>query len=67
MIVELLDISEIGAGSFAVRQQEVSARGNLIFTVIQGFEARLLRKPICDWPVMVANRDQLHMWVMIAA
>ena len=40
MIVELLDISEIGAGSFAVRQQEVELQG-LIFNVLQGLESRV--------------------------
>jgi len=58
MIVELLDISEIGAGSFAVRQQEVHIE-ELMFTVIQGFDARI-QKADLKLAMMVANRDKLH-------
>jgi signal transduction histidine kinase len=57
MIVELLDISEIGAGSFAVRQYDVRLP-ELIFTVIQGLKARI-EKAQLDLAVMVTNRDKL--------
>ncbi|MBN1679790.1 MAG: PAS domain-containing protein [Anaerolineae bacterium] len=57
MIIELLDISEIGAGSFAVREQEVALE-ELVFTVVQGFAPRL-RKADLRLGVMVANRDRL--------
>jgi signal transduction histidine kinase len=58
MIVELLDISEIGAGSFAVRQQEVQL-DSVIFTVLQGFESRLQKADL--WlDIMVTNRDKLR-------
>jgi signal transduction histidine kinase len=58
MIVELLDISEIGAGSFAVRQQEVALE-NLIFTVIEGLDTRI-QKAGLSLSVMVVNRDKLR-------
>ena len=57
MIVELLDISEIGAGSFAVRQQEVNI-AEMIFTVIQGLQPRI-KKADHSISVMVANREKL--------
>ena len=57
MIVELLDISEIGAGSFAVRQQDVELEG-LVFTVIQGLGARI-EKAGLSLAVMVTNREKL--------
>ncbi len=58
MIVELLDISEIGAGSFAVRQQTVMLEA-LVFTVLRGFDARL-KKSDLHVGVMVSNRQQLQ-------
>lgn len=58
MIVELLDISEIGAGSFAVRQQEVDL-AELVFTVIQGLTSRI-EKAGLQLSVMVSNREKLH-------
>lgn len=57
MIVELLDISEIGAGSFAVRQQDVPM-AELIFTVVQGLKPDFEKAEI-DLAVMVSNRDRL--------
>jgi two-component system phosphate regulon sensor histidine kinase PhoR len=57
MIVELLDISEISAGSFAVRQREVYLP-ELIFTVIQGLRTRIEGARL-DLGVMVTNRDRL--------
>ena len=57
MIVELLDISEIGAGSFAVRQQDVNI-AEMIFTVIQGLQPRIKTAGL-SLSVMVANREQL--------
>lgn len=60
MIVELLDISEIGAGSFAVRHQPVVLE-ELIFTVIKGFEARLVKAEL-RLAVMVTNRDKLRIF-----
>lgn len=57
MIVELLDISEIGAGSFAVRHQEVDIAG-MIFTVVKGLEARV-RKAELQIATMITNRRYL--------
>jgi signal transduction histidine kinase len=57
MIVELLDISEIGAGSFAVRQQDVQI-AELIFTVLRGLQSRI-EKAGLGLAVMVSNRDKL--------
>ncbi|GEM_PF-264632 len=58
MIVELLDISEIGAGSFAVRQQDV-ALDELVFTVMMGLDSRV-QKAGLSIAVMVANPDNLR-------
>ena len=58
MIVELLDISEIGAGSFAVRQHDV-ALPEMIFNVIQGLKPRLESQNL-SLAVMVTNRDRLN-------
>ncbi|WP_119067157.1 sensor histidine kinase [Aggregatilinea lenta] len=58
MIIELLDISEIGAGSFAVRQQPVTLE-SLVFTVLRGFDARL-KKADLRVGVMVSNREHLR-------
>jgi len=57
MIIELLDISEIGAGSFAVREQEVHLP-QLVFNVIQGLESRI-RKAELSLGVMVVNDREL--------
>lgn len=57
MIVELLDISEIGAGSFDVRRHDV-AMAELVFTVIQGLKPDFEKAEI-DLAVMVSNRDRL--------
>lgn len=57
MIVELLDISEIGAGSFAVRQQPVNLP-ELVFNVVQGYKTPL-EKADLGLGVMVTNRDRL--------
>jgi signal transduction histidine kinase len=58
MIVELLDISEIGAGSFAVRQQEINLT-ELVFNVIQGLKSRIEKNQLMI-DVMVANRNRLN-------
>lgn len=57
MIIELLDISEIGAGSFAVREQEVRLP-QLAFNVIQGLESRIRRAEL-SLGVMVVNDQRL--------
>ncbi|MBN1200676.1 MAG: hypothetical protein JXJ20_02350 [Anaerolineae bacterium] len=57
MIIELLDISEIGAGSFAVRELDIDLP-TLIFTVIKGLEPRI-HKADLDVDVWVTNRDRL--------
>ncbi len=57
MIVELLDISEISAGSFAVRQRDVYLP-ELLFTVIQGLRPRIEGARL-NLGVMVTNRDRL--------
>ncbi|MCC7448300.1 MAG: PAS domain-containing protein [Anaerolineae bacterium] len=54
MIVELLDISEISAGSFAVRKQEL-ALDELALDVVKGQEARI-KKNNLNVGVMVVNR-----------
>jgi signal transduction histidine kinase len=59
MIIELLDISEIGAGSFAVRQQDVELEA-LLFRIIHGFDARI-RKVDLTIGVMIAARRNLHL------
>ncbi len=53
MIVELLDISEISAGSFAVRTQEL-ALDELVLDVIKGQEARI-KKANLNVGLMVVN------------
>ncbi|NDJ77147.1 MAG: PAS domain-containing sensor histidine kinase [Chloroflexi bacterium] len=58
MIIELLDISEIGAGSFAVREQDIQLE-NLIWTVLQGFEVRV-RKANLSVGVMIGSRARLN-------
>ncbi|RPI94348.1 MAG: ATP-binding protein, partial [Chloroflexi bacterium] len=50
-------ISEIGAGSFAVRQHDIHLP-ELIFTVIQGLKPRI-EKAGLNLGVMVTNRDRL--------
>jgi len=57
MIIELLDISEIGAGSFAVRQQDVALE-RLIVNVLKGFNTRI-QKVGLNVAVMVTNREKL--------
>mgnify|MGYP001268820617 FL=1 len=57
MIIELLDISEIGAGSFAVRQQDVALE-KLIVNILKGFHTRI-QKAGLNVAVMVTNRDKL--------
>ncbi len=58
MIVELLDISEISAGSFAVRKQELSL-DELALDVIKGQEPRINKNEL-NVGVMVVNRSRLH-------
>ncbi len=58
MITELLDISEMNAGSFAVRQQPVTL-DDLIFDVIKGREPAIKRGGL-NVGLMVANRTQLR-------
>src|SRR5258708_17015720 len=55
MIVELLDISEISAGSFAVRKQEL-ALDVLALDVIKGQEPRIKRNNL-DVGLMVVNHN----------
>ncbi len=58
MIVELLDISEINAGSFAVHQQEL-ALDELVFDVIKGLEPRI-KKADVNVGVIVVNHARTH-------
>jgi len=58
MITELLDISEISAGSFAVRRQPV-ALDELVFNVIKGREASVKRSGLTIG-MAVANRERLR-------
>ncbi len=57
MIVELLDVSEIGAGSFAVRRNPVDLAG-LVFTAVRGHQARLGKREL-SLAVQVTNRERL--------
>jgi signal transduction histidine kinase len=57
MIIELLDISEIGAGSFAVRSEELSL-DELAIDVIKGQEPRINKSEL-NVGVMVVNRGHI--------
>ena len=57
MIVELLDISEIGAGSFAVRRQPVEL-GELLADVVLGMRPRILEAEL-SLALHVVNRHVL--------
>src|SRR5260221_976199 len=57
MIIELLDISEIGAGSFAVRSQELSL-DELAIDVIKGQEPRINKNEL-NVGVMVVNSSHI--------
>ena len=57
MIVELLDISEIGAGSFAVRRQPVEL-GELLADVVLGMRPRILEAEL-SLALHVVNRHAL--------
>jgi two-component system sensor histidine kinase ResE len=57
MIVEMLDLSEISTGSFAVRQQTL-ALDELALDVIKGQEPRI-KKSALNVGVMVVNRSRL--------
>jgi signal transduction histidine kinase len=58
MILELLDISEISAGSFAVRKKRV-ALDELVFDVIKGQDVRI-KKAAISVGTMIANRERLN-------
>ncbi len=58
MIVELLDISEISEGTFAVRKQEL-ALDELVVDVIKGQEPRIKRNNL-NVGVMVVNRAHVR-------
>lgn len=58
MIVELLDISEISAGTFAVRKQEL-ALDELVLDVIKGHEPQIKRAAL-KIGLMVADRARVH-------
>ena len=55
MIIELLDLSEMGAGTFAVRKDPV-ALVDLVWDVLRGFDARLKRAGL-EVHVYVAGAD----------
>lgn len=57
MIVELLDISEIGAGSFAVRRNPVDM-ADLAFDVIRGHRSGIDKREL-SVGVQIINREQL--------
>lgn len=57
MVVELLDISEIGAGSFAVRRQPVALSG-LVFDALEGVQSEVEEAQLTV-SVQVVNRDRL--------
>ncbi len=58
MIIELLDISEISSGSFAVHKARV-ALDELIFDVIKSQEARITKADL-NVGVLVANRERIY-------
>jgi two-component system sensor histidine kinase ResE len=58
MVVELLDLSELGTESFDIRQDEFGLEDQL-FAVVQGLEPKL-RKAELSVSVMVVNADQLN-------
>lgn len=58
MVVELLDISEIGEGSFAVRQDPLNL-GEQTFLVLQGLEKRLQESRLQN-TVMITNPEKLN-------
>ena len=58
MILELLDISEISAGSFAIHKKRL-ALDELVLDVVKGQEARI-KKQAFNVGVMVVNRERLH-------
>jgi signal transduction histidine kinase len=58
MIIELLDISEITAGTFSVRQYEIDL-DELIYDVLRGEEPRL-RKANLHVGIMYAHRARTH-------
>jgi signal transduction histidine kinase len=58
MIVELLDISEISEGSFAVRKQEL-ALDELVLDVVKGQEPRI-KKNNLNVGLMVVNRSRVN-------
>jgi signal transduction histidine kinase len=58
MIIELLDISEISSGSFAIRKDMI-ALDELVFDVIKAEEARIAKQKL-NVGVMVMNRGRVH-------
>jgi len=58
MIIELLDISEISAGSFAVQSQRLALE-ELVLDVIEGEAARIKRQSL-NVGLMVVNRTHLE-------
>lgn len=58
MILELLDISEISAGSFAIHQKRL-ALNELVLDVVKGQEARI-KKQMINVGIMVANRERVY-------
>jgi len=70
MIIELLDISEIGAGSFAVREQEI-ALPQLVFNVTQGLAPRIHRADLSlgvtvvnDGALSIIGDDRRLQWAL---
>jgi signal transduction histidine kinase len=57
MVVELLDISEMGAGSFVVRQDEVLLEP-LVWSVVNGMATEIKRAKL-DYTFMVRDETQL--------
>ena len=58
MIVELLDISEMSADAFAVRQDRLNLE-DLVWNVVKGIEPELKRTDL-RLMVMIRNTDQLY-------
>ncbi len=58
MVVELLDLSEMGGGNLEVRQDTV-ALDELAFTVLKGFEPRIMQARL-QATSMITNHRALH-------
>jgi signal transduction histidine kinase len=59
MVVELLDLSEMGAGNFSIREEELNLE-DMVWSVVNGMTPELKRAKL-DIGVMVRDGDHLRM------